>query len=140
MLSGGLAGFTTSALPRGVNSITAVYGGDSNFGGSTSKGVKQVVKKAPTSTRVSSSTNPSIYGQAVTFTAVVTSGLGAPPDGETVLFKQGSTVLGTGTLSGGSASFTTSTLPVGTNYIKAVYGGDSNFAGSTSKALAQVVN
>ena len=75
----------------------------------------------------------------MTFTAVVTSGLGAPPDGETVLFKKGTTVLGTGTLSGGSASFTTSALPVGTSYIKAVYDGDSNFGGSTSKAVGQVV-
>ena len=56
------------------------------------------------------------------------------------MFKQGTTVLGTGTLSGSSASFTTSALPVGTNYIKAVYGGDSDFGVSTSKALKQVVN
>ena len=83
---------------------------------------------AATTTTLSSSPNPSTYGQAVTFTAVVTSSAGAPPDGETVSFMKGTTVLGTGTLSGGSASFTTSTLPVGTNYIKAVYGGDSNFA------------
>lgn len=43
-------------------------------------------------------------------------------------------------MSGGSASFTTSTLPVGTDYIKAVYPGDSNFAASTSKAVSQVVS
>jgi large repetitive protein len=98
------------------------------------------MKKATTSTMLSSSPNPSTYGQAVIFTAVVTSSLGAPPDGGTVTFKKGTTVLGTGTLSGGSASFTTSALPVGTNYIKAVYGGGSNFGGSTSKAVRQVVN
>jgi len=51
----------------------------------------------------------------------------------------GTTVLGTGTLSGGSASFTTSTLPVGTNAITTVYGGDSNFGGSTSNTVSQVV-
>jgi len=39
---------------------------------------------------------------------------GAPPDGETVNFMKGTTVLGTGTLSGGDASFTTSSLPLGT--------------------------
>jgi hypothetical protein len=93
-----------------------------------------------TSTTLSSSLNPSTYGQAVTFTAVVTPSLGAVPDGETVSFMKGARVLGTGTLSGGSASFTTSTLPVGSNSIKAVYSGDSNFAGSTSKVLKQVVN
>jgi poly(3-hydroxybutyrate) depolymerase len=94
----------------------------------------------PTTTALSSSPNPSAYGLAVTFTAVVTSTLGAPPDGETVSFMKGTTALGTETLSGGSASFTTSTLNVGTIPIKAVYGGDSNFAGSTSKAVSQVVS
>jgi hypothetical protein len=76
----------------------------------------------------------------VIFTATVASKLGAPPDGETVSFMKGATALGTGTLSGGSASFTTSTLNVGTNAIKAVYGGDAKFAGSTSKAVSQVVS
>jgi hypothetical protein len=93
-----------------------------------------------TTTTLSSSLNPSTYGQAVTFSAVVTSSLGSPPDGETVTFMKGTTVLGTGSLSGGSASFTTSTLPVGTYGITAVYGGDSNLAGSKSKALSQVVS
>jgi hypothetical protein len=50
------------------------------------------------------------------------------------------TVLGTGTLSGGSASFTTSTLKVDTTSVTAVYVGDSNFYGSTSRAVKQVVN
>jgi hypothetical protein len=109
-------------------------------GGGYDAFVTKVFVAAATTTMLSSSANPSTHGQAVTFTAVVTSGLGAPPNGEIVTFKKGTTVLGTGTLSGGSASFTTSALPVGTNYIKAVYGGDSNFAASTSKAVAQVVN
>jgi hypothetical protein len=93
-----------------------------------------------TTTALTSSPNPSTYGQSATFAAAVTSKLGAPPDGETVTFKKGTTVLGTGTLSGGSASFTTSTLKVGTNLVNAVYGGDSNFAASKSKAVSQVVN
>jgi hypothetical protein len=52
---------------------------------------------------------------------------------------KGTTVLGTKALSGGSVSFTTSTLKVGTNAITAVYAGDPNFAGSKSKAVKQVV-
>ena len=138
-LSSGSASFTTSALPVGVNAIMAVYGGDSKFPGSKSNTVKQVVKKFATTTALSSSPNPSAYGQAVTFTAVVTSSAGAPPDGESVTFKKGTTVLATGSLSGGSASFTTSALPGGTDYIKAVYGGDTLFSGSTSNTVMQVV-
>jgi hypothetical protein len=134
-LSGGKATFSTYKLPLGSNIITAVYGGDSNFAGSTSAAVNQFVL-ATTATTLSSSPNPSGYGQAVTFTAVVTSILGAPPNGEIVKFMKGAT----GTLSGGSASYTTSTLPIRTNYIRAVYGGDANLAPSTSNVVKQVVN
>jgi poly(3-hydroxybutyrate) depolymerase len=71
---------------------------------------------------------------------VVTSALGAPPDGEIVTFEVGATELGAAALSGGSATFTTSTLKAGgTNTIKAEYAGDSNFAASTSNKVSQVV-
>jgi len=139
-LSGGAVSFTTSALPLGLNSVTAVYECNSDFASSASAPVSQLVLAATTTT-VSSSQNPSTYGQPVTFTAVVTSVIGAPPDGETVTFvKGGGTVLGTGTLSGGTAIFTTSTLNVGTFPIRAEYGGDSNFSGSKSNVVKQVVD
>jgi len=41
-------------------------------------------------------------------------------------------VLGVGTLSGGTASYTTSTLTVGTHSLTASYGGDSTFNASLS--------
>ncbi len=53
---------------------------------------------------------------------------------------QGKNVLGTGALSGGSATFMTSTLAGGTDAIKAVYRGDSMFASSTSRPVSQVVD
>jgi hypothetical protein len=132
------AKYTTSKLPPGTNSITAVYEGDSNNVGSTSLPVSQFVVAASTTT-LTSSLNPSIYGQSVLFDAAVTSAIGHPPDGETVTFKQGATVLGTGTLSGGIASLSTAILPVGTKAITAVYSGDSNFSSSTSRAVSQVI-
>jgi hypothetical protein len=130
---------TTTKLPAGTDSITAVYTGDSNYSGSTSTPLEQVVVAATTTT-LTSTPNPSALGQAVTFTATVTSSAGFPPDGETVAFVKGKTVLGTGSLSSGSATFTTSALKAGDNSIKAEYGGDSSFAASTSKALIQEVN
>jgi poly(3-hydroxybutyrate) depolymerase len=96
-----------------------------------------LAKGTATQTALSSALNPSTYGQSVTFTAVVTP---APPDGETVTFLKGSTTLGTGSLSGGSANFSTSTLAAGTLTIKATYGGDSIYAGSTSNVVSQVVD
>ena len=92
-----------------------------------------------TTTTLTSSPNPSTYGQGVTFTAKVTSSAGAPPDGETFAFMNGNTALGTGTLSGGSASLTTSTLKVGTALVTAVFSGDLNLVGSTSRTVRQVV-
>lgn len=99
---------------------------------------------APTSTEIRSSPNPSVYGQPVRFTAVVTSGDGVPPDGGKVLFIRGEEVLGSGTLRGGVAHFTVSTLDFGTHSIKAVYQGDVDFAGTgrdeESARLTHTVN
>jgi hypothetical protein len=90
------------------------------------------VSKASTEIQLTSLPNPSAYGEPVTFTAVVSSDADVP-DGESVTFVKGTEVLGTGTLRGGSASFTTSALDFGDHSIAAVYGGDSNFASSTSR-------
>jgi Bacterial Ig-like domain (group 3)/Beta-propeller repeat len=134
----GNTGSTNFPVTPGVFQTTC--NGGSNCGASGGDVfVAKIYPQAGTTTKLTSSPNPSTYGQAVTFTAVVTSALGAPPDGETVSFMKGTTVLGTRALSRGSASFTTSTLPVGTNAIKAVYGGDSKFAASTSNIVKQVV-
>jgi len=136
-LSGGKATFTTSALALGSHSITASYAGDTNFTASTSAALTQTVKPA-SSTTVASSLNPSTFGQAVTFTATVTATSGTPTG--MVTFKDGTTTLGTGTLSGGKAMLTTSTLAAGSHSITAVYGGDANFTSSTSPVLTQKVN
>jgi hypothetical protein len=141
-LSGGTATFSISTLAAAAaHSITVVYGGDTNFLTSTSGVLTQTVKQAATTSAVSSSANPSVSGQAVTFTATiapVSPGSGTPTG--TVTFDDGSTVLGTITLTKGTASFTTSTLAVGTHSIKIVYAGDTNFKTSTSVVLKQIVN
>jgi hypothetical protein len=115
--------------------------GTTSAGGSNGNGVVFNVTGVveATTTALASSPNPSTDGRAVTFTAVVTPSAGSVPDGETVSFVRGTTVLGTGTLSGGSAGFTTSALPAGTASVTAVYGGDSMFVGSTSNTVKQVV-
>jgi Big-like domain-containing protein len=66
--------------------------------------VATIDMRGVTTTTLSSSPNPSLSGQAVTFTAEVTASAGAPPDGETVTFMEGTKVLGTGALDSGSAS------------------------------------
>ena len=91
-----------------------------------------------TTTSVSSSLNPSTYGQLVTFTATVTSSGGTPPGA--VTFKNDSSTLGTATLSSGKATFAIATLTGGLNSIAAVYAGSGTFLGSTSGVLAEKVN
>jgi len=138
-LSGGTATFTTSGLGTGAHSITAIYGGDGNFTGSTSPVLTETIGKAVSSTSVASSNSPSIIGTLVTLTASVMSPVTGTLTG-TVTFQDGTSALGTGTLSGGTATFSTSGLTAGTHSITAIYGGDVNFAGSTSPALMQTVN
>src|SRR5207244_13360504 len=120
-------------------SITANYGVDANFASSTSPVLTQTLNKAASSTSAVSSNSPSNRGEAVTFTASVTSPVTGTPTG-TVTFQDGASALGTGTLSGGTATFTTSALTAGTHSITAIYGGDANFTGSTSPILTQTVN
>src|SRR5205823_14886296 len=100
-LSSGSATFTTTSLSvaGSPHSITAFYGGDTNFNGSTSPAVSQTVNKATTTTSVSSSANPSVFSQSVTFTAAVSPQFTGVPTGS-VTFKDGSTTLGTGALDG----------------------------------------
>ena len=137
----GVATYTTAALAPGTHLILAAYSGDSNFSGSTSATLPQVVNQDASTTGVTTSLNPSVWGQAVTFTATVASavpGLGTPT-GE-VGFYDGTQLLDTETLADGTASYTTAALAVGGHSVTAVYDGDTNFLGSTSTATNQVVN
>jgi len=140
----GVVELITQALPIGPNSITASYPGDANFASSTSTGVTQTVIQSPTMTGINSSPNPSCSGSSVTFTAWIRPvplvlNNAEMPSGETISFYDGSTLIGTGTTSGGAATLTTSALSVGSHSITASYPGDANFAASTSSALPQTV-
>ncbi len=138
-LTSGVASLTTTALPVGTDSITAAYGGDTTFVGSSSTAVSQVVTQASSTTTLKSSLNPSTAGQSVTLTATISGQYGGLPTGS-VAFSNGSTSLGSVTLNGSNqAVLTTATLPQGTDQITAVYSGDTNFTGSTSNTLSQVV-
>ncbi len=136
-VSGGTASLATAALIGGVHMITASYGGDGNFNGSSSAALAQTVSPAGSATTVSSSLNPSIQGQPVTFTATVTSAAGVPTG--TVNFLDGAAIIGSGVLSGNSATFSTSALTGGVHSITAAYLGDASHLPSTSAALAQTV-
>ncbi len=77
---------------------------------------------------VTSSQNPSNYGQSVTFTFTVTGVPGLAIPSGSIAFSDGSTLLASPTLNGsGVATYSTVMLTGGTHSLTAVYGGDANY-------------
>jgi len=94
---------------------------------------------SPTLTTLSSSKNPTLLGELVTFTATVTSTTNTFLSG-TVTFMDGAVTLGSVSLTtSGHATFTTSSLIVGAHSIVAVYGGDFALAASSSAPFSETV-
>jgi probable HAF family extracellular repeat protein len=76
---------------------------------------------------LTSSANPSVVGQAVTFTVTMNSIAGPPPDGELIQFLVSGKLVATVPLKAGVAQFTTSTMTAGPHVIQAKYAGDANY-------------
>src|ERR1700752_1014297 len=111
----GVAKFNTSSLAAKTHTIKAKYVGDVNFRSSTGT-VTQVVNRYPTTTTLTSSLNPSQFGQSVTFTVTVI------PSGPYALaakvkFFDGTVGIGSATLISGVAKLTKSALAMGTHPI-----------------------
>ncbi len=142
-LSGGTANFTTTGLVLGSNTITATYVGDSSYLPSTSPAVTvTITQSATSSTSVTASPNPGVFGSPVTFTATVAavSPLTGTPTGKVQFFSEGASIGQPVTLVNGVATFAFSALPIGSSSITAVYEGDSNFTPSTSQPLTENIN
>ena len=131
------------STPAGTYAIQAIYLGTASFLGDIDGSQTLIVKRTATTPNVfSSAPQGSFFGQTVVFTAVVTPvspGAGTPTG--TVTFNDGTTVLGTAKLIGGTATLATSNFAPGSNSITVFYGGDTNFTTSTSTpVLIQTVS
>jgi hypothetical protein len=91
-----------------------------------------------TITTLASNMSSTVYGESVTFTAEVFASDVSVPSG-TVAFMEDGTLLGEGTLSGGTAAFTTDTLAPGGNTVTATFEGASTYGSSSSYSVFQVV-
>jgi hypothetical protein len=132
----GTAILNCSSFSVGKHSITAEYSGNTNYNSSTSSVVTQTVKYN-TSTKITSSINPSIIGQSVTFTSTISNSSGTPTG--TVTFKDWDTTIARNIpLVGNKATFNASSLPAGIHNISATYNGDDSFA-SSSDNLNQMI-
>jgi hypothetical protein len=134
--SGNTAALTRSNLNADPYPLTAVYSGDSNHLSSTSSVVNETVAQTTTAAALTSSLNPSRAGQAVKFTVEITSATITPKG--SVTFEVGTMASGTVQLSGGKATFTTSSLPAGSTVVTVTFSGDSNIKGS-SASVTEVV-
>lgn len=139
----GVPVFSTNAVPlspAGSYPISLAGLNSQNYLITFVNGTLVVTKNTPgqngtANITLSSSPNPSTLGQTVTFTATVPTGATG-----TVQFMEGSTELGTGTISGTTATYTTTTLTAGTHPVTAVYSGDANYSAASSTVDNQVVS
>jgi Bacterial Ig-like domain (group 3)/FG-GAP-like repeat/FG-GAP repeat len=136
--STGVAVFNTTSLTLGIHTITAVYGGDSNYD-SRSATLTEVIRYPAATISLTSSLNPAPVGQSITFTAKVME-QGWPAPTSNVIFKDnGRQIAQVSLAADGSATFSTSALTFGSHTIQAVYSGDANYD-SQSTSLIETVN
>ncbi len=133
---------TISTLSPGSHTLVASYSGDGTFAPSTSAPLVQVVLNGTTTT-VTSSAAPAILGQSITFTATVSSTTTGTISGTVTFFDNG-TQLGTPvtlgcTSKGCTATYSSSSLALGTHTISATYSGNTTFAGSSGSLTQYVI-
>jgi pimeloyl-ACP methyl ester carboxylesterase len=138
----GDAVLTASIHAVGLHRLTASYGGNLSFGGSTSTALTQTINRATSATTLTAAPDVAVVGQPVTFTAQaspVAPAAGTPTG--TVTFRDGSTTLGSATVdAAGRATLTTGALAVGPHPVTANYSGDANFRGSVSTAVTETID
>lgn len=105
----------------------------------TEGGFSIMLSRSPSTTTVTSTPNPSLAGQDVSFLAQVTSRGPSQPTGK-VAFKNGNLIIGTTVLVNNVATLTRKNLPAGSLTITATYEGDSATLKSVSTPLIQAVN
>jgi hypothetical protein len=132
-----ISGAMVTLTGAGTVVLSASQAASGNYAATTATTSFTVAKILPASFLLTSNSNPALMQSSVTFTATASSTAGTPT--WTVNFLDGTTPLGTGLLSGGVATFTTSSLVVGSHNITAAYVGDTNFVGASSGTLTQAV-
>jgi hypothetical protein len=132
-----LTGSTLQFTGAGTVVVTASQAGNGSFAAAPTVSRTIVVSQATPTVSLISSANPALAQNAITFSATVSSSVGTPTG--TVSFLDGTTALGSGILASGVATFTTSTLSIGSHPVTAIYTGDANFVTLTSASLTENV-
>jgi hypothetical protein len=135
------ASFNVTVTSGGGHNLQAVYAGDANFESSTSAAVTVTASKGATVTTLIANPTSITAGTPETFTATIAAASSSSATTNTftgtVTFFDGTSEIGTATVSGSTATLSNITLSASaTHSITAVYGGDGNWVGSTSNIVA----
>jgi Bacterial Ig-like domain (group 3)/FG-GAP-like repeat len=137
-LVGNTATFTTSSLTAGVHGPVAVFHGNSTYAPSQSAGpVLNILPSQSTTIQLTATPNPATFGQAVTLLATLTGSYGTPVG--SVTFIDSGQNLASVTLVNGVASFTTSSLAVGSHTIQVSYPGNYEGQSQTSAPITVTI-
>ena len=138
LLNAQVAAYNTTGISFtgavGVHNITASYPGKTGYAASTSSSVALTSSDTTPTIALVSSSSPSAFGAAVSFTATLSSG----PTGA-ITFYDGSTSIGTAQMSGNTATLSLSTLSGGSHSITANWPGNASYSPVTSAIFTQVV-
>ncbi len=130
----GTAGTSLGSVPPsapGIYTAVASFPGDIDYSAAVSAPATFVIGPGAATVALTPSGSSAVFGQPVSFTATLAAVAGTPSG--TVTFSDGTTQLGTVPLDGsGTATLTTSALPVGSQAITATYSGDTDFLGMVS--------
>ncbi|MGA3160104.1 MAG: Ig-like domain-containing protein [Terracidiphilus sp.] len=130
-----------TVLGIGQHTLTATFTPTDTFNYTTSTvTVTLSVIPATPIVALTSSADPVFTSNPVTYTATITVPATAPaaPTG-TVAFYDGTTQVGSGTVTAGEATFATTAPATGIHSMTAVYSGDSNYNTATSPALSEII-
>ena len=139
-LNYGNAQFTIPEPVVGGQNVVIGYAQQANFSAAAPVTENFTVTPAPVNVQLTPSTYYTAAGNSVTFTAKVSSwSAGAPGNNGAVSFYDGSTLLATVPVGGsGSASYTTTLLPAGTQTVTATYAGGTNYASGSASATITI--
>lgn len=131
----GHATVAVTTFATGAHALTAEFAGDACHASSVSPAVSQQVTAVATTVTLVSDHNPGSCGAGIVLTATV------HPAGATgtVTFKEGTTVIGAGTVDSTGVATLAFTPSLGAHALTAVYGGDDCHAGITSSTLFELV-
>ncbi len=129
----------STVLGAGAHNITFAY--DSDAGAGISNPIVQQVTAAESTTEVTSSVDPSVYGEPVTWFADVSNPCSASVTGTVQFRADGADIGGPQPVDGsGHASYTTADLSVGLHPVQAIFtSSDPDLQGSTGTLLQGLI-